>query len=168
MKKMKRWKALLFTVAFFSWLGAGTAMAASDTSAVTVTVDVIDLLSVSDATGGITLTGTAGSTALTGTPNTAALLNYTFLGTGTKKITAEATTVPSTTQDITLTVAVTGGAGAKTIVNGGTAAAAQDVYTGISTGALSSKTVTYNASATVSGTEANSHPFTVTFSSVSE
>lgn len=141
-------------------------MAATDDSALTVTVSSIDLLSVGDATGGITLDGTAGSNALTGTDNAAATLNYTHnQTTPNKKITAEVTTDP-TGDDITLTVTVADGAGEQTICTDGTATVGGAVvYTAITAGALTDKTVTYHATATASGSPAADYVFAITYTS---
>ena len=162
---MKRLTTILAMLALVGLLGSA-AMAAEDTSDVTVTVSSIDLLTVTDG-GTITLTGTAGSDALTGTDDTTALLNYTHNAAGNKDITAEVKTgdVPAGTQDITLTVGVADGAGTVTLVSAGVEQGALDVYTGISAGELTNKTVTFGASATASGSRAGDYVWTVTFTS---
>ncbi|MDP6116175.1 MAG: hypothetical protein QGF00_01970 [Planctomycetota bacterium] len=145
--------------------------AASDTSDVTVRVKSVDKLVVTDG-GTITLDGTAGSNAMSGTDDTTAVLNYTHNKNANKKITAQATTSPAATgNDITLTVAVQDGAGAKTVYDDSGAAAAQDVVTGIAAGALGGKTVTYSANCTASGTKVaadQDFSFTITYTSVDE
>lgn len=158
----KRLTSIAIATVFSLWM-TGVAWAASDTSAVSVTVSSIDSLSVS-AGGTITLTGTAGSNSLTGTDDTTAALDFTHNNATAQKITAEATTNPAS-HTITLTVSVADGAGSKTLVTSGTAAAAQDVYTAISAGTLTSKTVTYGASATASGTTASTYNFVITYTS---
>jgi hypothetical protein len=145
--------------------------AATGTSTIRVTVKSVDKLTVTNG-GTITLDGTAGSNALSGTDNTTAVLNYTHNKNVNKKITASATTSPAAAgNDITLTVAVQDGAGAKTVYDDAGAASAQDVVTGLAAGAIGGKTVTYSASCTASGTEIaadTDFDFTITFTSVDE
>jgi len=147
----------------------GIAKAATDTSTVQVTVAAIDALVVTDG-GTITLDEVAGNN-ITGDPDTTARLSYTHNFATNRMITAEvlAGGMPAGTQDITLTVAVAGGAGTVTLVSGGTRyGSPQAVWNNIPRGAISDATVTYGASATASGTEAGSYTFTVTFTSTDQ
>lgn len=155
------------TVVLLTLGSVGAVMAATDTSSLTVTASAVDKLSVDDATGVITLDGTAGSDALTGADNTAADLRYTHNSSGTKKITAQVTTDPAG-DDITLTVQVQGGESAQEICTAGTATAAKDVYTALARGTINNKTVTYSAAATASGTVAGDYVFVITFTSADE
>lgn len=160
MKRMK-WPILAMTVVLALGLTV-MAMAATDTSDVTVTINVVDALTVTDAAAAIVLDEPTWS----GSDNSATL-DYTHNSATNKKITAQVLSgdMPAGTQDITLTVEVQDGAGQQTIVSGGTEQTAQTVYTGIAAGTLSSKTVTYTASATAAGSRAGSYLFTVTFTS---
>lgn len=135
------------------------AMAASDTSDVTVIITLVDVLTLIDG-GTITLDDAGG---WSGTDSTA-VLNYTHNSATSKQITA-VTTDPGGTHDITLTVAVQDGTGPEGIVVSGTVQAAQVVYTGIAAGTLTDKAVTYTASATAAGSRAGNYVFTVTFTS---
>lgn len=160
-------KVLVIFLVGFTVLGACTvAMAASDTSNIQVTVAGIDALNVTDG-GTITLDQISGNN-LTGTDDTTARLSYTHNFANNRQITAEvlAGGVPAGTQDITLTAAVTGGAGEVTLVTGGTPNAAQQVWANIAAGAISNAVVTYGASATASGTRAGNYTFTVTYTSL--
>jgi hypothetical protein len=142
----------------------GTATGATDTSSVTVTVPLFDLLTVSNSAG-ITLSVTPGDDKMTGS-DASALLWYVHTGSGQKKVTAEVTTDPSGDDDITLTVEVAGGSGQQTVYSSGTATAAKNVYTNIARGILWNKTVTYTAAATT--TEAGAYTFVVTFTSTDQ
>ena len=160
---MKKLTAILITGSLIFGL-AGLVFGQSDDSDATVTVGSIDLIDVTDG-GTITLDhndATAGSNTVGPDTDASAALNYTHNSATNKKITAEATTNPGG-HDITLEVDVTGGAGYQTIVNSGTAQAAQTVYTGIAAGVVSAATVTYRAQCTASGTPAGNYDFTVTF-----
>jgi hypothetical protein len=98
----------------------GTALAATDTSTVNVTVAAIDVLQVTDG-GTISLNQVSGND-ITGDPDNTATLSYTHNFSTNRMITAQVLEggMPAGTQDISLTVAVTGGAGEVTIVSGGT------------------------------------------------
>ncbi len=163
MRKRKYFK-LVAVLAGLLLIGvAGVVMADSGTSTLTVTVAAVDMLTVSNALGAITLNGSAGSSALTGS-DTTALLNFTHNNASPFKITAEATTNPAD-HDITLTVEVASGAGAKTICTAGTADGVKDVFLTIAAGTLQDKVITYGASATTA-TPADNYAFVITFTSV--
>jgi len=159
------------TLAILIAVQASSVSAANSTSDVTVRVKSVDKLAVTDG-GTIILDGTAGTNDLGPANDTTAALNYTHNRNANKKITAEATTSPAAAgNDITLTVSVQDGAGAKTVYNDAGATAAQDVVTTIGAGALPGKTVTYSASCTASGTTVaadTDHSFTITFTTVDE
>ncbi|MCX5787093.1 MAG: hypothetical protein NTX64_01095 [Elusimicrobia bacterium] len=168
---MRTLLGLLFAPALL-WLTSVVFAGNSGNSSESVTVPLLDLLAITNG-GTITLDSSianpAGSAVLGPVNDSTARLNYTQNSTGLKKITAQATTAP-TGNDITLTVAVAGGAGTKTLVSNGTAQASQDVYTGIAAGAFSNRTVTYGARCTVTGTKVSASTnfvYTVTFTSVS-
>jgi hypothetical protein len=139
-------------------------MAATDTSAVTVRINAIDSLVVGD--GGTIILDQINGNNLTSLTNGTATLSYTHNNTNPGQITAEVLpgNIPAGIQDITLTAAVTGGAGAQTLVAAGSANGAHIVRSGIAAGALNTN-VTYVASATVSGTRSGDYLFTVTFTS---
>lgn len=148
---------------------AGTAIAAeTGDSTVTIYIGDIDELSVS---GGGTITlglkGGAGGNLLIGADNAGARLNYSSNSTTAKEIKAEvkAADMPEGSQDVTLTVAVDGGAGIQTLVSGGSPLGPKTVYTGIFAGTLKDKTVTYHVTTTASGTRPGNYQFTVTFTS---
>lgn len=161
-------KVLVVFLVGFMVLGACTAaLAASDTSTVQVTIAGIDALNVTDG-GTISLDQINGNN-LTGTNDTAARLSYTHNFATNRQITAEvlAGGMPVGTQDITLTAAVTGGAGTVTLVTAGARnTPAPVVWSNIAAGAISNAIVTYGASATASGTRAGTYAFTVTFTSL--
>ncbi|MCX5787092.1 MAG: hypothetical protein NTX64_01090 [Elusimicrobia bacterium] len=140
--------------------------ATSGTANISLTLSAINELSVTNGAG-ISLSGTAGSNSLTGASDTAAALNLSHNSATALKVTAQVASPPSG-NDITLTVAVAGGVGTMTLVNGGAAQPAQSVWTGISAGAYSNKAVTYGASCTASGTPVSANTnftFVVTFTS---
>lgn len=161
-------KVLVIFFVGFIVLGACTvALAATDTSNIQVTVAGIDALDVTNG-GIITLDQISGNN-LSGTADTTARLSYTHNYAISRQITAEvlAGGMPAGTQDITLTAAVTGGAGTVTLVTGGTRnTPAPVVWSNIAAGAISNAVVTYGASATASGTRAGDYTFTVTFTSL--
>lgn len=144
---------------------------AQSDSRVMVSVAAVDDLKVSDATQGVLLQpdGGPGSDMLTGAPDSTARLTYAHNSPGSKKITAQVKPegLPSDGQDITLTVAVTGGA-EKCIIAGGQAQAAQEVLTGIASGCVENATVTYRAGATAQATRPGDYAFTVTFTSLDD
>jgi hypothetical protein len=147
----------------------GTALAATDTSTVNVTVAAIDVLQVTDG-GTISLNQVSGND-ITGDPDNTATLSYTHNFSTNRMITAQVLEggMPAGTQDISLTVAVTGGAGEVTLVSGGTRNMNPlAVWNNIPRGAISNAAVTYAAAATASGTEAGSYTFTVTFTSTDQ
>ncbi len=169
-----------FTMALMLIAGlTGTAMAASSTSEVTVVVEGIDLLYVSDG-GTITLNSDdvdwddikAGTSTedLVGEDSDATARLYFMHNSGTKKIDAQVTTTPASDNSITLTVAVDGAesTGAQTLYSDGSEEAAQDVLTGIDPGLIFGRTVTYSAKATSAGTAPATYDFVVTFTSVDE
>jgi hypothetical protein len=160
---IKKSAATLLFLGLALFLATKVSAATTGSATVSFTIQAIDALNVSNGAG-ISLTGTAGATTLSGSPDTGAVLNYTHNSTTTKKITAQVTTNPSG-QNITLTVEVASGAGQKTIVTAGTAAAAQTVYSAIPHGVLTNKTVTYGASATVTGTPVGYYDFVITYTS---
>jgi len=166
---MSRHMIIFGVLALLELVCAG-AMAADDT-VVTITVDYIDLLQV-PATRALTLTATTpGATNYTqdSQTDTDGLL-YSHNSTASRKITAVAVKDGGNpVNDITLTVSVESGAGVKTIVNAGTDAAGQIVWTGIAAGGYT-KDVTWTADGTLAGTTAGAgvdkdYIWTVTFTS---
>jgi hypothetical protein len=158
-------KVLAVLLAGVMFLGIGSVvMAASDTSQVQVKVNSIDVLDVTDG-GMITLSQVSGNN-ITGPDDSTAILSYTHNSASTQKITAEVKSgdMPSGTQDITLTATVANGTGKVTLVSGGSTSGVKDVITGIAAGTIS-KSVTYGASCTASGTVASTYTFVVTFTS---
>lgn len=151
--------------------------AATSTSGVTVEVQAIDLLYVSDG-GTIILNsedvdwegikGETNTEDLVGEDSDATARLYFMHNSGSKKITAQVSSAPSTDNDITMTVAVQGGTGAQTLYSDGSEEAAQDVRTGINPGLIWGQTVTYSAKATSAGTAPATYDFVVTFTSVDE
>ena len=153
------------------WLAVAAHAGSSGRSNVPIKVLVQDSLSVTNG-GNILLDNSVANPAAGGVlgpvSDSTARLNYTQTSASSKKITAQVTVNPGG-HDITLTVAVAGGAGTKTLVSGGAASAAQDVYTSIAAGTLSNLAVTYGAQCTVAGTKVSASTnfvFTVTFTSV--
>lgn len=147
-------------------LGIGsTLMAADDTSTVTVSVVAIDALNVTD--GGTIILDQVNGDYLTGANDTTARLSYTHNSATNREIVASVTNIAGgATQDITLDVGVAGGAGLVNILNAGTRVATPPVvWSNIAAGAISDAVVTYDASATASGTLAGDYTITVTFTS---
>jgi hypothetical protein len=146
-------------------------IAAQSESRIRVTVAPIDNLKVSDATQGILLRAgnTPGSNELIGDPDQTARLSYSHNSAANKKITAQVSPadIPSGLQDITLTVAVMGGA-EQSIVHGGVTQGAKNVLTGITSGYRESVPVTYGAAATASGSRPGDYTFRVTFTSLDD
>jgi len=145
--------------------------AAQTESRVRVTVAPIDNLQVTDATQGILLRAdsTPGSNALIGDPDPTARLSYSHNSAVNKKITAQVSPadIPAGLQDITLTVAVMGGA-EQSIVQGGVTQGAVNVLTGITSGYRENVPVTYSAAATASGSQPGDYAFRVTFTSLDD
>ena len=162
--KVVRLVIVLFCLSFF-------VQAATSTSDVTVRVKSVDKLVVTDGNT-IELDGVAGSNVLGPTTDTTSQLKYTHNNQGDKKITAQATTSPSASNnDLQLFVTVEDGDGEVEIYNDSGATSAKDVVTSIGAGALNNKTVTYKTQCTASGTKVNADTdfvFTVTFTSVDE
>lgn len=140
-------------------------MAAEDDSTVQVSVTAIDSLNVTDG-GTINLDQVAGNV-LTGANDTTARLSYTHNSANNREIIAEVTNIAGgATQDVTLTVAVAGGAGTVTVLNAGAIVGTPPVvWQNIPAGAISNAEVIYGATATASGTLAGDYTFTVTFTS---
>ena len=167
-------KTLAIAALSFSLVAYGfPALAASGTSNLTVTVGMIDKMTVTNG-GVITLDNSQVDPAVSGilgpTTDATARLSYIHNKNVNKKITAQATTVPSTTNDIKLYVQVGFNGGAYvTLYQNGAAATAQDAVTAIGAGDYPSEVVTYKAQATAAGTPVGvqtNFSFTVTFTSV--
>lgn len=145
--------------------------AAQTESRVRVTVAPIDNLHVTDATQGIMLRAdsTPGSNALIGDPDETARLSYSHNSAANKKITAQVSPadIPAGLQDITLTVAVMGGA-EQSIVRAGVTQGAKNVLTGITSGYRENVPVTYSAAATATGARPGDYTFRVTFTSLDD
>lgn len=162
-------KKLLTILGVVGLLGLLTtaAMAATDAEYVTVTVNETDLLSVPENTI-IALTVTdPGATAYTqGTKTDTGGLKYSHNATGNKKITAAAVADErNAANDITLTVAVAGGAGAQMLVNAGAdVTAGAVVWTGIAAGGYT-KNLTWTADGTLADTLHGNYGWSVTFTS---
>lgn len=165
---MKKIMALGMALAFAG--NASKALAATGSSNVTVTIAVIDKLSVTNG-GTITLDNSQAdpTTGILGPVSDAtARLSYMHNKTSTMKLTAQAAITAPPTNDITLTVSVTGGAGQKTLDSAGVLQSAQDVYTTIPAGFINSTVVTYSAQATAAGTPVGSNTnfnYTITYTS---
>ncbi|MDE2039907.1 MAG: hypothetical protein KGO96_09295 [Elusimicrobia bacterium] len=150
-------------------LARPAAAATSGGAPISVTIQSIDVLSVTDS-GPLNLQASAGSNVLSGPADSSARLNLSHNSATALRITAEvlpADDPPS--QDITLTVSVAGGSGQKTLVLSGGAQGPQEVYSSIPAGVLTDKAVTYTASCTASGTKvsaATSFDFVVTFTTL--
>ena len=147
-------RSRILLAAAIAGLAFGRARAATSGNApVTATIQAIDALSLTNS-GTITLSGAAGSNTLTGPSDSSALLNYSHNSATAGHVTAQVLSgnVPAG-QDITLTVSVAGGDGAKTLLASGAGQAAQTVWSGIAAGAYANKAITYTASCTASGTK---------------
>lgn len=146
-------------------------LAAQSESRVKVTVVSIDNLLVSDAVQGILLRleGTPGSGILAGEPDSTALLTYSHNSASSKKITAQVNPadVPLGLQDITLSVAVMGGA-EQNIVQQGVTQGPKNVLTGLTSGLRENVPVTYRATATPSGSRPGEYVFRITFTSLDD
>jgi len=160
-------KVLAVPAAFslFAWVAHA---ATSDNGDVSITIQSIDALGVTDG-GAILLTGTAGQNALTGTPESSARLNYSHNSATAKKIVAEVKAADNPAgHDITLQASVSGGSGTKTLVLSGAVQGPVELVANMAAGAYSQRTVTYAASCTASGTRVGADTdfvFTVTFTS---
>jgi hypothetical protein len=145
--------------------------AAQTDSRVRVTVAPIGNLQVTDATRGILLRAdsTTGSNALIGDTDSTARLSYSHNSAANKKITAQVSPadIPAGLQDITLTVAVMGGA-EQSLVQGGVTQGAMNVLTGITSGYRENVPVTYSAAATASGSHPGDYTFRVTYTSLDD
>jgi hypothetical protein len=136
-------------------------------------VKAVDKLAVTDG-GVITLDAGAGSPTMGPAVDSTAELRFTHNEGSTKQIAAEVKVQDApnpATNDIVLKVSVLGGTGPKTLYNNAGSTGAQAVFTGISAGALSQKTVTYSAECTPVGTGVRADTefaFVVTFTSLDE
>lgn len=161
-------RALLMTAALAA---IGGRLEAAKTDSAVIRVRIQDIFSFSATNGGtIALAGTAGSNVLSGAPDTTGRINLSHNLAAAARITAEVRPSGNPTgHDITLTAAVAGGLGAKTLVLSGAAQPVQTLASGIAAGALSNRTITYTASCTASGTIVSADAtftFTVTFTAV--
>ena len=152
-------------------LARGRAAVVKTTSDVAVTVELTDLLDITDS-GVILLDNQAADPAASGVigpvTDASARLNYTHNHAAPKKITAEALFVPPG-HDITLMVEVAGGAGRQSVVESGVAQPVRNVFTNIAAGALTGRTVTFTAQCTARGTRLSAptdFQFTILFTSV--
>lgn len=148
-------------IAALSFSLAGVAQAASGTSRLTISVASIDALEVTDG-GTIRLSG---SDTLTGQPDRSARLNYSHNSNTAKAIVAQVSGAQAG-QDLTLTVAVDGGAGTKTLLANGAPVSAQVVYNDILAGALTNRTITYEATATKAGTPNGNYRLAITYTTI--
>jgi len=78
-------------------------------------------------------------------------------------ITAVASAVDVSTNDVTLTLDLQNGDGQVTLINGGTIQAAQTLRDNIGAGAYDSQTLTYGASATLAGSVPYTNIWQITF-----
>ncbi|MCX5787094.1 MAG: hypothetical protein NTX64_01100 [Elusimicrobia bacterium] len=169
-------KKLAVAVLSLSLIVSGfPALAASGTSNVTVSVGLVDKMTVTNG-GSITLDNSQADPTVSGllgpATDTTARLSYIHNKNVNKKITAQATTVPSGTNDIKLDALVGFGGGSYvTLYQAGSAASAQDAVTAIAAGVYPTEVVTYRAQATAAGTpvgSATNFAFTITFTSVDQ
>lgn len=151
-------------------LTAANLYAAADDTVVTVTVTPIDLLE-SPATLGLTLNATAYAAAYTTVTDATGSFKIQHNTQESKKVTVTLVkdAANTDTQNITLTVAITDGAGVLTLVNAGTTSTVgQIAWTGIASGTYD-KLITWTAAATLAGTKVPStgknYIWTVTFTS---
>jgi len=146
-------------------------MAAQSDSIIRVTVAPIDNLEVSDATNGILLRldSTPGSDALMGESDRTARLSYSHNAPVSKRITAQVhpSDIPAGLQDITLVVAVMGGA-EQDIVRNGVSQGPREVLAGVAPGYWENLEVLYSATATASGSRPGGYAFRVTFTSLDD
>jgi hypothetical protein len=171
MFRTKKLAVNLICLLAFLFLYPSFLIAAQSESRVKITIAPVDNLQVSDATNGILLRvdSTPGSNALIGDSDSTARLSYSHNSAANKKITAQVNPadVPAGLQDITLTVAVMGGA-EQSIIQGGVTQGAKNVLTGITSGYRENVPVIYGAAATASGSRPGDYAFRVTFTSLDD
>ncbi|MDP6114335.1 MAG: hypothetical protein QGF00_00895 [Planctomycetota bacterium] len=162
------------TIFAFALAAASFACADQDISRLTVRVNKVDKLSMTDG-GSINLdqavANVVGNQVVLGpVEDSTARLSFTHNSSSPMKIVAEAQSVPGNS-DISLRVSVDGGAGDKVIVDAGNGTGVQEVMTDVQAGAFTDRAVTYAASCTSEGTPVEGptdYGFTIVFTSVED
>lgn len=159
---MKKWTG--FLIAGILVLGfSGLAMAQSDNHNVEVTIDDIALIDASAGPVQLTLTAAGAGSDLGTDSDNGESLSFSHNQSTQQIITAVASEVDVSTNDVTLTLELQNGDGQVTIIDGGVVQSAQTLRDNIARGAFSSQTLTYEASATLSGSVPYTNIWQITF-----
>jgi hypothetical protein len=159
---MKKWTGFLIVGVLV--LGfSGMAMAQSDNHNVEVTIDDIALIDASAGPVQMTLTAAGAGSDLGTDSDSDESLSFSHNQSTQQIITAVASEVDVSTNDVTLTIELASGAGQQTIVDGGVVQSAQTLRDNIAGGAYSAQQLTYGASATLSGSVPYTNVWQITF-----